>query len=44
MANALTMSLEERRARHSAMLKILRKNDITTWRRRFVDALVSSGN
>ena len=44
MANALTMSLEERRARHSAMIKILRKNDITTWRRRFVDALVGSGN
>jgi trehalose 6-phosphate synthase len=44
MANALTMSLEERRARHSAMIKILRKNDITTWRRRFVDALAGSGN
>jgi len=40
MAAALTMSLEERQRRHAGMLEVLRKNDITAWRRRFVDALL----
>lgn len=39
IANAVSMSLDERKARHAAMLQVLRKNDITRWRRRFVDAL-----
>jgi trehalose 6-phosphate synthase len=41
IATAITMSLDERRERHSAMLKILKKNDITAWRTRFVDALLT---
>ena len=40
IATAITMSLEERRERHAAMLKVLKKNDITAWRTRFVDALL----
>ena len=39
IANAVTMSLDERRARHTAMLDVLRKNDIGAWRRRFIEAL-----
>jgi trehalose 6-phosphate synthase len=41
IATAMTMSLEERRERHAAMMEILKKNDITAWRTRFVDALLS---
>ncbi|HKU16634.1 MAG TPA: trehalose-6-phosphate synthase [Steroidobacteraceae bacterium] len=37
--SALSMSLPERRERHAAMLQILRRNDIATWTRRFVEAL-----
>jgi trehalose 6-phosphate synthase len=37
--NAISMPRRERRQRHSAMLDILRKNDITAWRRNFVNAL-----
>jgi trehalose 6-phosphate synthase len=40
IATAITMSLEERRERHAAMMQILKKNDITAWRTRFVDALL----
>ena len=40
IATALTMSLDERRERHSSMMQVLRKNDITAWRTRFVDALM----
>ena len=36
---ALTMSLQERRERHAAMMQVLRRNDIATWTRRFVEAL-----
>jgi trehalose 6-phosphate synthase len=36
---ALTMSLQERRERHAAMVQVLRRNDIATWTRRFVEAL-----
>jgi trehalose 6-phosphate synthase len=36
---ALSMSLQERRERHAAMLQVLRRNDISAWTRRFVDAL-----
>jgi trehalose 6-phosphate synthase len=35
----LSMSVEERRNRHIAMLEVLRRNDIRAWRERFVDAL-----
>ncbi len=38
----LTMSLEERRERHRAMLKVLRQNDIGAWRSRFIDELVAT--
>jgi trehalose 6-phosphate synthase len=36
---ALTMSLSERRDRHSAMLEILRSNDIGVWANRFISTL-----
>jgi trehalose-6-phosphate synthase len=36
------MSLQERRERHAAMLQILKRNDIATWTRRFVEALEQS--
>jgi trehalose 6-phosphate synthase len=35
----LTMSRDERRARHAALLDVLRRNDIDAWRERFVAAL-----
>ena len=40
IATAITMSLDERRERHAAMMQVLKKNDITAWRTRFVDALL----
>jgi trehalose 6-phosphate synthase len=40
IATAITMSLDERRERHASMMQVLRKNDITAWRTRFVDALM----
>jgi trehalose 6-phosphate synthase len=40
IAHALSMPLEERRNRHAAMLQTLRRNDITAWRTRFVEALL----
>jgi trehalose 6-phosphate synthase len=36
---ALSMSLQERRERHAAMVQVLKRNDIATWTRRFVEAL-----
>ncbi len=42
IASALTMPQAERRERHAAMIDVLRKNDITAWRRRFVGALAGS--
>jgi trehalose 6-phosphate synthase len=42
IANAVTMSLAERRERHAAMLEVLRKNDIRAWRRRFIEALTAT--
>ena len=40
IATVINMPLEERRARHASMLDILRENDITAWRTRFVEALL----
>jgi len=40
IATALNMPLEERRERHAAMIGALRRNDITAWRSRFVEALL----
>ena len=40
IANALSMSLDERKERTASMIEVLRKNDITAWRTRFVDALM----
>ena len=37
---ALSMSPGERKERYDGMIAILRKNDITAWRTRFVDALM----
>jgi trehalose 6-phosphate synthase len=39
---ALSMALTERRERHAAMIQVLRRNDIATWTRRFVEALEQS--
>jgi trehalose 6-phosphate synthase len=36
---ALSMPLEERRARHGALLKVLSDNDIKHWGERFIAAL-----
>ncbi|MEO1320298.1 MAG: trehalose-6-phosphate synthase, partial [Pseudomonadota bacterium] len=36
---ALVMPLEERRERYNDMMAVLRRNDITAWRQRFVEAL-----
>jgi trehalose 6-phosphate synthase len=41
MHRALTMPLEERRARHTCLIQTLRQNDITKWREDFVEALSS---
>jgi trehalose 6-phosphate synthase len=39
---ALSMPLPERRERHAAMLQVLKRNDISAWTRRFIDALEQS--
>ena len=39
---ALTMPLGERKERHAGMIKVLKQNDITAWRTRFVDALMQA--
>ena len=41
IATALTMSLDERKRRYESMIEVLRQNDITAWRTRFVSALAS---
>jgi trehalose 6-phosphate synthase len=43
IAQAINMPLAERKERHAAMMTTLRKNDITAWRTRFIDALRRSG-
>ncbi|MEJ8566419.1 alpha,alpha-trehalose-phosphate synthase (UDP-forming) [Elongatibacter sediminis] len=40
IATALAMPLEERKQRHADMIDVLRRNDITRWRTRFVEALL----
>ncbi len=42
LATAINMPLDERKARHRAMIAILKKNDITAWRTRFVNALTGN--
>ena len=39
ISRALVMPLAERRERHAAMMEVLKRNDITAWRQRFVAAL-----
>ncbi len=39
---ALRMPLGERRERHAGMISVLKRNDITAWRTRFVDALMQA--
>jgi trehalose 6-phosphate synthase len=36
---ALSMPIEERRARHSNLVKVLSQNDIRDWGNRFISAL-----
>jgi len=40
IATAINMPRDERRKRHASMMDVLRRNDITAWRTRFVDALL----
>ena len=40
IATAINMPLAERRNRYASMMEVLRRNDITAWRTRFVDALL----
>ena len=40
IATAVNMPRKERRERHVSMIEVLRKNDITAWRTRVVDALL----
>ena len=40
---ALSMPIGERRERQQSMLEVLRRNDITAWRTRFVNALLEAG-
>ena len=44
IATAINMPVEERRERYDSMMAILRENDITAWRTRFVDALLKKGS
>ncbi|MGH8283583.1 MAG: alpha,alpha-trehalose-phosphate synthase (UDP-forming) [Gammaproteobacteria bacterium] len=44
LAQALNMPLEERRERWSAMMKVLRGNDIHNWTRTFISALQQAGH
>lgn len=39
MARALAMSLEERRERHQACMKVVREQDVIHWRESYLDAL-----
>ncbi len=41
IVRAENMPLAERRERHAAMLRTLRRNDINAWRRSFLDALAA---
>jgi trehalose 6-phosphate synthase len=41
---ALSMPVEERKERYQSMISILRRNDITAWRTRFIDALMQVHN
>jgi trehalose 6-phosphate synthase len=38
----LTMALEERRERWTAMMEVLRRNTLSAWRDRFIDALAAA--
>jgi trehalose 6-phosphate synthase len=42
LQRALTMPLEERKARYNAMMEVLRRNDISLWRENFVTALAGA--
>jgi len=43
IAHALSMSLEERRARHQAMFRLISENDLISWGDRFLGALTKEG-
>jgi trehalose 6-phosphate synthase len=43
IAKALVMPLEERIARHDALLKRIRRNDAAEWRRSFLATLAGEG-
>ncbi len=42
MQTALSMPLAERRERHMTMLEVVKRNDISSWTNRFVEALEAS--
>jgi trehalose-6-phosphate synthase len=43
IAHALSMSLDERHARHQAMFRLISENDLKSWGDRFLDALTKEG-
>ena len=43
IAHALSMSLDERRARHQAMFRLISENDLKSWGDCFLDALTKEG-
>ena len=42
LRTALSMPIEERKERYQSMIAALRKNNITAWRTKFVDALIEA--
>ncbi|HZH27742.1 MAG TPA: alpha,alpha-trehalose-phosphate synthase (UDP-forming) [Azospirillaceae bacterium] len=42
LERALSMPLEERQKRHAAMMRVLSRNDITAWRKTFIEVLADS--
>lgn len=44
LKRALIMPLKERQQRHSALLKRVQENDVTSWQKRFLDALAGSSS
>jgi trehalose 6-phosphate synthase len=40
IGRALSMPLEERRARHKVLFEVLSRNDVRQWANRFLDELV----
>jgi trehalose 6-phosphate synthase len=44
ISHALSMSLEERRARHKTLFDVISQNDLKTWSKLFLDALTKDAD